>query len=913
MKNIKIWGLLVSILLVFSCEVFGQIRYNIEKPYSSKIAGITKNQEVEPIVLKTGYNGNLNKSNLNINLKNDGVHDFINGKYMARTKIFVDTDELGFMTIAMNDVNLSKEAKCYVYTKNYEIVAGPITQSSIDNTIRIVNIPARELTVEVVSPNEEDLNLSIDEVHFVPKMKKKKNRLQVGYRDWCPSCEYGTVSNFNYDGEYMDLQMFGWLVDLLDYSRVYSIMDKPSDIVRSACVIYRPTEDMTGYNGAPGTLMNFPIDECAGYIFAANHVKVVFDIKDWTIAYNSAVASENAEQAAYYNERLDAVIIRFNLHHKYGTPDYLIDNGVEPVYGTDTWNAWRNTVDFDEVIDYCGAYCYAYGKQNDLVILKMHNKPFYKEHRLGWTTQIEERTKSIYPTSNFRCVGRKTAASTFGVGAKTVWYDKDFDWYQFGVDPTTTQLDGFSGSMMTRKGLEYSDTELGIGLAQLGYNSDGVTMVSTSLYGHIYGSNNDFYVIDPDSYKQDPETDPPKDFSSFLAPHMETETETGDNNRYMPSLDNSEVCPSDSNVNCNFDLSEHISIGHTSQGVYVTINIPETIDVGGQTENVFSPGGFPSGLRVYRDYYDQETYYYDNWNDNYNIKENAEGAITIDFWIDAADVFYYRYVASPAINELDIKFDFYDKYGRVYQTDCSTDISKMITVPIKDSDPTDQIDTDIMMPCDFFKITATQVDETNYNGPNGETEACCTYELSLEMNLPMINGQSAKSNDYALFKFFEEIESGITCNFISYDGNNDAVINFSYNHQTQKIVSDQFTVCGNGDVNFQISTGDFNCFETMPLYCSDVEIDCCSNIFVDFPRIYYFITPDSGAAAFWIDFLPLFNPSCKIQGFETQLISPNSTIIKDYSDNRQVPSMADFINAGEGTYTMNIKILRPLR
>jgi hypothetical protein len=844
MKN----KLYLTILFLFcSFGLQAQILYNIAKPESQEKQGLKSHRQINKKEIDLDPKTKSEKLNLDI-LKESTIEKYGN-EYIARLKIQIKSDVLGYLSLRFRDVKLDNFSHVYVYTTDYKIVAGPIYKKNIGNSINILQIPGSELVVEAIYSDEKDVGLILSEVSFqtIDEVQNKKSgKLQDEGDDahevFCGSCNYGEVDwATGFEGSYGA----GANEFLLSHANQLGVNDLNLEAARAACMVISMEDNDTGtgeleLRGKPGTLMNFPNDEnndeCGvGYIFMVYHtslVQIIIQKSQDIMNY-----SPNTNEYTAAKDFLDDVIVRFNWHHKYGEPKYLKDYD-----GTEKEELWRETIDFDEVIDYCGVEAFAYTEANlgeeDIVILKMKNEPFYKEQHLGWSTReyVYDFEKFIFEIdkSKIHALGRLANQPTL-VFNQHADENLDISDTQIGLDFGGTahpDLEGWSGSQYIYYDTDDAQDYIGIGVIKRG----GVKIFEGYTYDFIFDhekvkKNPGFYypVNVPESLKVNL-------FTAYLDDYINTSgtdnlklnlvddpNASSEDKKYywIPSVENAEKCPSAETVSCSLDVTSYISYYYTNFGIYFRVDfdaIPATM---------FSSTDKPEGVRVYHDFGDQRTFYYENWANQEQIDDITNTTFQTQgiayFFIPTEELYMYKKHYSPAFSSLDIKFDFYDANGRIYEVDCPDDEPNTISVPIDGTYTDPQGNTqERIIDCDFFDIRAVQ---TSVIGQSG----CCLYRV--EIFIPGPTEDLAALHN--LLNDMTALTGNVKC-FSSDDPGNDMGLSFSMDYEKGVIASEEFCVDSPGsiDIDFVFDDGDFrqNCIKSVSLACGGDSVDCCDEM-----------------------------------------------------------------------------------
>jgi hypothetical protein len=713
--------ILVALLLSFS-PAFSQIVYNQAKPFSYDKSGTTPLNVLPKIDFPVDADGNYSESDMKINIKDFAHFERIGNKQIARVNIKVHAVVLGEMSIYFRDIILKNEAHCYVYTDDYKIVAGPIYEKSIGKFLSIMSLPANELIFEVVFNNKDDFDMTLFGVNYLAMFATSKTTEQfLGDFDSCHTCTpnvKGYANNVISTSECVSLG-HGNTNEIFNLSKLSGINEWQFDAARASCVIMVPNCDTIsnygGQNGGEnGTLINFPHEDCVdplnceqGFIF--------------TVYHNGAIINIVNAQLENDTDYLEKVIIRFNWHHQYGTPWHLENVNCEASHGN--FLQWRNTIDFDEVIDYCGVSVFAYDVNShpqdtsaDFVILRMSQKPFYKELHLGWSNQFYFDSNNGESTNNqdFLTIGRRVSKPTFVIDNNFVSFTYqptpgEIHSYIFTQIGWTTQgdvfpsnLEGYSGSQLTY--YDYNDQEkrIGLGINRL------FSVSSQELYLWARTYHTIFKEFDNIKFLEDC-------YSSYtnIMDYIDTEFSSLINSRnysysddtashaatheWYPSVENRHKCPSTQGYDpgpeeyapCTFDFRSAVII----DSLWVTIE--------GIYESDFPESKMPKGYRIYYNFGEQKTIEFEEFHDNVDIE------FPIQFALDEC---YLLYMMSLGIDSVKVRIDFYDEAGRILNNSgCDT---LEIYVPYTFS------------LCEKLDIAVSKIDSS---------ENCCTYEVSLDM------------------------------------------------------------------------------------------------------------------------------------------------------------------------------------
>ena len=709
---------IVAILFIslFTTNLYSQILYNQEMPPSYSSENIIGLDELPIINFRVSENGNLSENNININIKDYLVYEKIGEKKIARARLTIDVFSMGKISIGFKDVILDNKTHCYIYTNDYKIVAGPIYQDNInDNYLNIVELPARELILEIVYDEKDDFNFTLESIRY-RSSSKKNNKLQTSSQ---PEAEHAYCDDFEnyygerrYDTEFERCSYFGGDNEnddiFTDDIFLESVNDKNMDISRASCILIAYNDNTSNgyYCPRPATLMNFPYDSCSSsFLISCFHRGVYSIIKEATLDLDSI---NSIEAEAYLN----GIIIRFNSHYKYGTPWHLKDIDCED--NGENFELWRSTVDFDEVIDYCGLSYFAYSPNRDTVIngnfvvtdssdisiFKMMQKPFYKELHLGWTAQSDYDS-----TFNVSFLGRYNQIPTSfvianPVGDNVMSIGNHIYECQAFKNRDDNGMIGWSGSQAV---INKDNTWLGLGLLQYGssFFGDG-EIKGCDYYYHFYDSThqNMYFLEQGNYYSADSAVNMYdhylSDYSSML------NDQDSFDGVWMPSMENRDKCPSemyDAQDTCSFDISELIDIDTT--GDNICFDIPSIPSI---PSTYFPDSEIPAGIRIYQNSGDQKTFYYHDFNSSTNL-------FPINGCIDACDIFYY---SSLGLDSLELAFDFYDEYGKVINNDGCRATFK-IDIP------------DFGSICDYIDISYERIGTS------------CNYDISLSFDFPEYN------------------------------------------------------------------------------------------------------------------------------------------------------------------------------
>ena len=726
--------LVFILILMFYPQLNAQIFYNIEMPPSYQKSEITNINNLHSINYDVDYQGNLSKNNLSINVRDYLIIEKIGEKNIGRVKFNVTVKSLGELTLRFSNVKLNKGAHCYVYTSDYDIVAGPVYENSISNTLNIVKIPTNELILEIVFENINDFDLILNSISYqsiIDVSKKNNNSLQgaISPSDWnCDSCKYGEikfVDNFdnftNNDTNYTSygaslLGMSGDSFELFFHPTLYCVNDLKLDAARAACVIMPPTTDGPYTQSVPGTLINFPGMDCKGIVISAYHVWQARTICDYQKELNEEWLNNKLledEDSLEHIDYLANTIIRFNWHHKYGKPMHL-KYKFAPTNAN--FKLWRKTIDFDEVIDYCGATGFAYsnGEAGEYTIIKMKQMPYYKELHLGWTTEAycdSQPTGPLRYPERFMVLGRHAASPTyvFKNNGAAHYYNGESN-KTMGIDLTLMYASekpidfvGYSGSQLIYQpdypnSIRNLNPWIGIGIIKNdppgNYHTRGI------IYG--YSFNNAYTnLFDPDlTVQQRSCTTNLFDCYFNLSQYRNELTFIPDYNGFywMPSKENREKCPSTLGGGtdpCIFDLTTKIDVFYPKVGTMLI-----TIKFGEINSGDFQGNQIPKGIRIYNNMGDQQTFYFDSFADGNNIDS------VIRFTISQCDLFYYQMMG---LTQLTFGIDYYDWQGRILNANgCHKTYSFNFPNSL----------------CEAFTVTKDRI-----SGP--PLDSCCSYRIMI--------------------------------------------------------------------------------------------------------------------------------------------------------------------------------------
>jgi hypothetical protein len=795
-----------------------QIFYNIEKPHSYQKFGLTTIKELLALNYAVDGNGNCYIDKLSINMKDYLKIEKIDGKNIARIKFNVASHSLGEMTLRFKDVKLNNGAYCYVYTPDYQIVAGPVYQKSINDMLNIVKIPANELVLEIIFNSEQDYNLIFSSISFqsIDDFKpKSKNSLQEDLTNW--DCDnYGIDGNSKYFNNlttsYSDNSasyLGAWYdCELFNHSNLFSVNDKKLNAARASCIIMESPHNLINYWGAySGTLMNFPESDCKGIIFTSYHHQFINQICALTVRENQGII--NDEQ----RDILDHTIIRFNWHHKYGKPLHIAG------CSQNDFALWRKTIDFDEVIDYCGVRGVAYAtlyEDGDYAILRMLQTPFYKELHLGWSTQ---RAFDCTPNGDslimnhpedFSILGRHASTPTYiytNSRAKIFTYTDDGINYTHGIiqkviapgetPPKRSFFIGWSGSQVLYPDYIDSLQRIGIGIIKGTGGYDDTTYLRSVNYNFLFDLLY-CYIIDT-SLVFVPGSPKYSLYSRYLHQFENTELNVEDDFYWMPSKENKEKCPSilgGGTDPCTFDLKTKIDVVDKKDGT-----MEFSIRIGEIDSNAFQGNQNPKGIRIYNTTGDQQTFYFDSFADG--IKINS----VIKFTISQCDIFYYQMMG---LTSLTIGIDYYDSQGNILN---AFGCNKTYNFPFPNT------------LCEALSITKEKIGGMLF-------DTCCTYKIRIKFK-----GCDDYSNIVRIMLNTLTLNN-LTDNIIVPV---ESISNLDVDYESGEISFILDSVCGptsykliapfGGSKNCESYSFNLDC--TMP----DLPCDCCDHFWVSLERV----------------------------------------------------------------------------
>jgi len=717
---------LIVVILMFlsTTNLYSQIQYNIEFPPSYGNENIIGVDELAIINFAVSRDGNLSEENINIDIKDYAILEDVGEKNIARVKFNIDVLSFGNISIGFKDVILNNKAHCYIYTNDNKIVAGPIYQSNINSGyLNIVELPARELILEILYENINDFEFTLNTLNYKNISKNKNNELQSTFREdqhgFCDDCEstYGILRHDSIFERCSYIVGHDAVSDVFNDS-IYIHTPNDSDIgtslsktSRAASMIIAYNVDSNWYCPRPSVLLNFPDDSCGtGYIVSCYHRGIYDYIKQQTVTFNDTASVDSVRQLA--EAYLNSIIIRFNSHYRYGIPWELED--VICRASNENFELWRRTIDWDDVIDYCGVTCFAYSpdknyietqmddslsSRTDIFILKMNQRPFFKELHLGWSALNDI-------TVDMNVLGRRDGAPTAILKHSSPWYACDIDASQTiwcnAIDYNVT-LKGWSGSQFITPEPE---PWLGLGILVEGHNAKeiGGTWIDflngQTYYYQFCDSLKNFLFLEPGQY-YNASSFGKNMYNHYLA-DFSSDLYTIDSvdGVWMPSVENKFKCPGYLGVDtdpCLFDLSDPIYVYTYVHEFQICCEIDLPVEL-------FPDSTLPKGYRVYHKSPDQNTIIFETFNDGTDI------VFPITFCLDPCDVQFYK---SRGIDPLPIGIDFYNEEGKVINNPGCVDAEFYI-------------DTDVNY-CENNGIIFTK--ELIYDPST--TAGCCRYRFTL--------------------------------------------------------------------------------------------------------------------------------------------------------------------------------------
>ena len=648
-----------------------QIMYNKVKPYSYNSEELLQVNQLPTLEYNVSIDGNLSIDNLNVNVKEKALLEKKGDKYVSRLKFKVNARKLGEISLYFKDVKLANGTTCYVYTTDYKIVAGPITQQSINgNYLTIMKLPADELILETVFNSENNYNFTLNGVNYFSAFEKKEYdapELQSEIiRDY--ECNYGEVKYFEHtqlDTGYR-CEEFGFRVyeNYFKSQSIRSINDFQFSASRASCIIFRPLSEnhsmyhQRNYIGENAVLINFPYRSCGGEDDCG--VGLVLGIYHNGGAGLVVNATDNND-----NEYLDKMMFRFNLHHKYGTPWNLQE--VDCKASVVNFERWRESIDWDEVIDYCGATLFFYDSNinqlhADIYMLKMKQKPFYKEHHIGWSSQLPTNLFS----NQFYAVGRKGALPTYLLYGTNKGPSIKIEKY------SVWDAKGFSGSILTsRDSIKNNNELMAYGLLKQAVMGD--TSYATLASNYFSSTFNNFdsinFFLNPYCSTTFNKIDDYLSQSNFYDIVHDEGTY-----KWMPSAENKTKCPStqgfdpvtQSLMPCSFDTVNMFSATYIEDEYCISIN--------GFQSGSFPESKMPAGYRIYHNFGDQKTVAFDSYATDYD-----DLVFPFTFCINKCDMLYFQSIGRK---KLEFAIDFYDSTGRVLNNPVCKDFKFEFEYPV---------------------------------------------------------------------------------------------------------------------------------------------------------------------------------------------------------------------------------------
>lgn len=788
------------------------------RPLSFNKSNTISIADLPQLNFSVNQNGSLIETDLKINIEDYDVNEIIDDKYVARVKLKVFAHKLGMMTLIMDKVKLGNKSSCFIYTPDYKIVAGPIYQNSIKEYLIIKNIPTDELIIEVVTNDLKDFSLRLREVNYyslfessdkLGKSKTKYSDMFLSSNDSCHTCNDGVKSYADFIDEVQDCGWLGYghegeIFNLLNF-RGINVYDY--DASRSSCVVLTPNcSTVESYYGNNGTLINFPYINCSNNEDCNNSFVV-------SVAHHSELQKIYLAEINNDLDYLNKVLIRFNWHHEYGTPWNL--QNIDCSANQTNFETWRSSINFDEVIDYCGVNVFAYADDNpdkgDFIILKIKQKLFFKEHHLGWSEQryfnYNISDLLLIDSNRFSIIGRRAIKPTMLIKN----YDCDYQYNPKDQSADTynqirltvrirdvvnntdiivpTDFSGYSGSQLTYNDYIDSTQRIGIGIVRTGAPGYDRGYMGSRTYYNMFNLWDDIEILDAcyPSYSNIIDYISNECSSIVLTNNYSYKISNDSYDTtciWMPSLDNKQKCPSTNYVDepCNFNITDYITWNDTTKCL--------TLD--SISANLFPGGELPKGFRIYYNYGDQKTLHFDTYIDNLPIDLNYTHCFTscelFDLYMQGKD-------------SLILALDFYDSEGRILNNiGCERNEFKL------------KVSFDL---CSMFDITAEKAQSES---------GCCTYTFNVTIK------DSCAKNKPFLRKLAETLkllksseDTGISLNSIegiSYNYN-DGTLTFNRllcdSNSNDKFIfayEDGQIVCNSPDVNAE------GCF----CDCPDAEI-----------------------------------------------------------------------------------------
>lgn len=505
--------IIVLFLLCNTNNAQSQIFYNKAKPISYQSAELNQLNSIPEIEFSVMPDGNLTSMQLGINIQEKMLTEKYNDYYISRIKLKVNNPKIGLISLHFVNIELNNNSYCYVYTSDYKIVAGPIYKNSVNGFLNIMNIPANELVLEVVSDNEDDFNLKLDGVSYnsLHGNNKKIKELEhlMGVYDNCYTC---TDNAMNRADNIINNDEFtcGWLgwgyPECFNMQKLKGINNYQYDIARASCIVMQPAcETEQKYIGCGGTLINFPYQNCnnpddcsKSFIIGCHHESAYLNIIN---------AAENED-----SDYLQNVLVRFNWHHKFGTPWHL--SNVNCTTDVAAFELWRSSIDFDEVIDYCGVGLFAYGPGTpDVAIIKTQQKLIYKELHSGWSAQANYNIdKSVNPeiiqNDDFKLIGRRShlpaqIINIYDVNLTNYSPDAPYSGsFVFKVadnskgDIPPGSYSGYSSTQITIPDYDNLNQRIGLGMIHFGDDINRTITGGYSYYKYFYNQTLQIIILE---------------------------------------------------------------------------------------------------------------------------------------------------------------------------------------------------------------------------------------------------------------------------------------------------------------------------------------------------------------------------------------------------------------------------------
>ncbi len=698
--------LLIIFFIMLPYIMLSQVMYNISKPYSYHQNGLKANNELPLIHFPINEEGNLIENNINFNIKDKAIVELINNKYVSRFKIKVFAEKLGMMSIIMDKVVLNNNSYCYVYTPDYQIVAGPIYQGSINDFLIIKDIPTDELIVEVISNSVSDYELNLSEVNYFSMFSKKnRDKYDVLLSDTTEgyTCNYGKVQYYE-DTQIIDAYKCGEYGYTGSYnifnSDLRSITDYQFAAARASCIIYHPllpndneyNKGFRNYTGERGTLINFPYTSCGNNTDNDDDCGVGIVVG----MYHNGLGDRLVEATDSNDyEYLDKILVRFNLFHKYGTPWHLKD--IECTADSNSFKKWRESIDFSEVIDYCGVrlllYDIRYYSHADIFMIKMNQKPFYKELHLGWTTENMEGRKD----KQFLGIGNHGISPTYAISGSRV---SATEMKLYGING----LSGLSGSIYTMNDYQNYNERIAIGMIQRGSGND----VYTYNFNSAFAQGTVRFYLDANCINQG------FDVTGSILNYLNKSKFTGIVKdslgfKWMPSKENKEKCQSKLGKRQNKE-------GYYPCSPRIYDYIPNSdslcIKIDSIPDNIFPDKLRPAGYRIYHNYGIQSTILFKSFNDD------QDSIYPIIACIDTCDLLY---LISLGRDSVDLALEFYDSTGRVINNPNCDSLFIKYKIPISICDIINKDNIVVEKVSTFIKPV-----------PLNPLE-CCKYRISINL------------------------------------------------------------------------------------------------------------------------------------------------------------------------------------